>query len=348
MPSTPRSRHVSQGARSLVFLYKECSIQDHSFIFVTSSLLLIFTIVYTLDYFGYNGRRASTGSSLFQQHHRRRSNDESSTTSNSNNNKRSQHRRRSSQQRPPFQRYSQIIMPPSSPSSPLASSSTTTTAISHVSSSSSSSSSSSYDTAIMPPPLLSPSTPDVTSPLSPPLATPPPYPSSSNPVSPNKYNSDESFYSCMPRRTRSALAGRITALLVDDNHVNLQVLARILKIHMGDIIHQLHFAKNGVKALEMMHTNVYDIILLDIDMPLLNGMETARHIRASKEYNILVQNRNVPIVAVTTNDTPDWKRAYAQAGMVSALFVIVFMFPYHIPTDICRMDALVSPSFHPC
>ncbi|KAI7881555.1 CheY-like protein [Lichtheimia hyalospora FSU 10163] len=84
---------------------------------------------------------------------------------------------------------------------------------------------------------------------------------------------------------------------------------------MGDIIHQLHFAKNGVKALEMMHTNVYDLVLLDIDMPLLNGMETARHIRASKEYNILVQNRNVPIVAVTTNDTPDWKRSYAQAGM---------------------------------
>ncbi|CDH59140.1 hypothetical protein RO3G_02265 [Lichtheimia corymbifera JMRC:FSU:9682] len=207
-------------------------------------------------------------------------------------------------------------MPPPSPSSPLASSST---AISRASSSSSSSSSS-YDTTFMPPPLLSPSTPDVASPLSPPLATPPPYPSSSSsssiPVAANKYNSENSpFYSCISRRTRSALAGRITALLVDDNHVNLQVLARILKIHMGDTIHQLHFAKNGVKALEMMHTNVYDLILLDIDMPLLNGMETARHIRASNEYNILVQNRNVPIVAVTTNDSPDWKRSYAQAGM---------------------------------
>ncbi|KAJ8655024.1 hypothetical protein O0I10_009230 [Lichtheimia ornata] len=208
-------------------------------------------------------------------------------------------------------------MPPPSPSSPLASSST---AISHASSSSSSS----YDTTTImpPPPLLSPSTPDVASPLSPPLATPPPYPSSSLssiPVVANKYNNnstdDSPFYSCMPRRTRSALAGRITALLVDDNHVNLQVLARILKIHMGDTIHQLHFAKNGVKALEMMHTNVYDLILLDIDMPLLNGMETARHIRASNEYHILVQNRSVPIVAVTTNDSPDWKRSYAQAGM---------------------------------
>lgn len=46
-PSTPRSRHVSQGACSLVFSYKECSIQDHSFIFCYFFLFFLYSQSYT-------------------------------------------------------------------------------------------------------------------------------------------------------------------------------------------------------------------------------------------------------------------------------------------------------------
>ncbi|KAI8144930.1 CheY-like superfamily [Fennellomyces sp. T-0311] len=133
--------------------------------------------------------------------------------------------------------------------------------------------------------------------MSPPLATPP-------------VSLATTADSCRTKRHE-----RINVLLVDDNHVNLQVLSRVLKVHMSDTVQHVELVKSGLKALEILHTVPYDLVLLDIDMPVLSGVDTARHIRNSKEYDILVQNRNIPIVAVTTNDTADWKRAFAKVGM---------------------------------
>ncbi|KAI9311086.1 CheY-like superfamily [Dichotomocladium elegans] len=106
--------------------------------------------------------------------------------------------------------------------------------------------------------------------------------------------------------------GRLRVLLVDDNSINLQVISRILKIHMGDCIQLIELAKNGIQALEMLSRRSFDLVLLDIDMPILNGLDTARRIRSSQE---IIINAHVPIVAVTTNDTPEWKRSFARAGM---------------------------------
>ncbi|KAI9498654.1 CheY-like superfamily [Zychaea mexicana] len=84
---------------------------------------------------------------------------------------------------------------------------------------------------------------------------------------------------------------------------------------MSDTIHHIELVKSGLKALEVLHDHAFDLVLLDIDMPVLSGVDTARHIRSSTEYDILLQNRTIPIVAVTTNDTADWKRAFAKVGM---------------------------------
>ncbi|KAI9321437.1 CheY-like superfamily [Dichotomocladium elegans] len=166
-----------------------------------------------------------------------------------------------------------------------------------------------------PPPPLSP-TSSVLSPLSPPLATPIFEGSDHFLRRTRRFSSSSSSSAAVDVGCLPPDRSKINVLLVDDNHVNLQVLARILKIHMADTVHHLDFAKSGVKALDLLNRARYDLVLLDIDMPVLNGVETARQIRnASKEYTILNQNRNVPIVAVTTNDTSDWKRAYAQVGM---------------------------------
>ncbi|ORZ01562.1 CheY-like superfamily [Syncephalastrum racemosum] len=84
---------------------------------------------------------------------------------------------------------------------------------------------------------------------------------------------------------------------------------------MPDAIHQMDLARSGIKALDMLRQRPYDLVLLDIDMPILNGVETARHIRASDEYDVLSSNRSIPIVAVTTNDSSEWRQAFAQIGM---------------------------------
>ena len=111
---------------------------------------------------------------------------------------------------------------------------------------------------------------------------------------------------------------RMKVLLVDDNLINLAILSQTLRKHMAHMIDHMEMAKSGVKALELLNVQSYDLVLLDIDMPILNGIETARHIRhCTDEYDVLACNRTIPIVAVTTNDSAEWKRAYYDAGMVN-------------------------------
>ncbi|KAL1926853.1 hypothetical protein VTP01DRAFT_5499, partial [Rhizomucor pusillus] len=136
----------------------------------------------------------------------------------------------------------------------------------------------------------------------------------SSPDTPLPTPTSSSFFAWR-RPIRKARSERIRVLLVDDNDLNLQVLSKTLKVHMPETIQQLELAKSGLEALEILNQQTFDLILMDIDMPVLNGLETARHIRYSKEHAVLSHNRGIPIVAVTTNDTPEWKIQYARVGM---------------------------------
>lgn len=114
---------------------------------------------------------------------------------------------------------------------------------------------------------------------------------------------------------------RIRALLVDDNTVNLDILSRVLKSH-----HFSPFASisarsftSPLEALAHLEEDDYDIILLDIDMPELSGVETAIAIRDNSNSAIRDANRRAPIVAVTTNDGPEARQTYKMAGMVACV-----------------------------
>ncbi|KAK4510544.1 uncharacterized protein ATC70_004975 [Mucor velutinosus] len=108
---------------------------------------------------------------------------------------------------------------------------------------------------------------------------------------------------------------RLHVLLVDDNAINLQILSRMLNLHMSAAIEHMELVKSGVKALEILKCRPFDLILMDIDMPILNGIETTKHIRSSTEFDILPRNRKAPIVAVTTNDSSTWQATYKEIGM---------------------------------
>jgi CheY-like chemotaxis protein len=125
-------------------------------------------------------------------------------------------------------------------------------------------------------------------------------------------------------------AGNLRVLLVDDNEVNLQVLTKVLKIHMADVFQHLDTVVSGESAIEKLQQDTYDMILMDIDMPGLNGVEATHWIRRGHQQQqllqdddepdldtVLVQNRRIPIVAVTTNMSLEWKKAYLKVGMVS-------------------------------
>jgi two-component system, sensor histidine kinase and response regulator len=89
----------------------------------------------------------------------------------------------------------------------------------------------------------------------------------------------------------AALNG-VRVLLAEDNEINQQVATGILE--MIEIV--VEIANNGEEAVEKLKTGIYDVILMDVQMPVMDGYTATREIRASgKEY------QNIPIIAMTAH-----------------------------------------------
>ena len=81
-------------------------------------------------------------------------------------------------------------------------------------------------------------------------------------------------------------------LLVDDSEDNRLLVNTFLK----DTVHTLDFAENGEEAIEMFTATDYDLVLMDIQMPVLDGYEATRIIRKWEEDN---SKSKIPIIAFT-------------------------------------------------
>lgn len=101
-----------------------------------------------------------------------------------------------------------------------------------------------------------------------------------------------------------------TILLVEDNEIN-RIVARDLLEHDG---HRVETAANGELALELAETRPYDVVLLDISMPGLDGIGVARALRAGNGLNA-----KTPIIATTAHALPQEREAFLAAGMQAAL-----------------------------
>ena len=82
-------------------------------------------------------------------------------------------------------------------------------------------------------------------------------------------------------------------LIAEDSSVIQNLTKRILQVQN----YQIFSAKNGLKVLDMLEKEDFDIILMDINMPQMDGMECARKIRALGD----AKKSQVPIVAITGN-----------------------------------------------
>ena len=103
-------------------------------------------------------------------------------------------------------------------------------------------------------------------------------------------------------------------LLAEDNEINQQVAQEILE--QASLV--VEIANNGVEAVEMAQKNPYDIILMDIQMPEMNGFEATREIRNWEEEE---QFRNpqsairIPIVAMTAHAMAGDRQKSIEGGM---------------------------------
>jgi len=86
-----------------------------------------------------------------------------------------------------------------------------------------------------------------------------------------------------------------TVLVVDDNPVNRKILNRQLQ-KQG---HVVNLAKNGEEALEKMKAQQFDIVLLDILMPVMDGFEVLEQLRDNNDL------RNIPVIVISSLDDID-------------------------------------------
>src|SRR5262249_2344638 len=109
-----------------------------------------------------------------------------------------------------------------------------------------------------------------------------------------------------------ALAARrpLQILVVEDNATNQRVVLLILE-RMG---YRADVAVNGREALTALARRRYDLVLMDVEMPEMDGMEATRRIRADSPRD--VQPR---IVGLTANVAPEDRAAYLAAGMDDCL-----------------------------
>ncbi|MFQ3671747.1 MAG: response regulator, partial [Verrucomicrobiia bacterium] len=100
----------------------------------------------------------------------------------------------------------------------------------------------------------------------------------------------------------------LNLLLVEDSEVNREV-AHILLTSWG---HTVTMAENGLRALELLPTQTFDAILMDCQMPELDGYETTRRIRSSDHPGI---PQNIHIIAMTANAMPGDRDICLNVGM---------------------------------
>jgi len=98
-------------------------------------------------------------------------------------------------------------------------------------------------------------------------------------------------------------------LVVEDNPVNRFIVEKMLKkIGIGSIV----FAENGEEAVSMFLTQSYQAILMDCEMPVLNGYDATRKIRVLEAEN---NAASTPIIALTANAGDEQVKACFESGM---------------------------------
>jgi len=98
-------------------------------------------------------------------------------------------------------------------------------------------------------------------------------------------------------------------LVVEDNIINQRIALKFLNLWQAET----QIANNGKEALEILENNDFDLILMDLQMPVMDGYTTTKKIRNSDNKKI----RNIPIIALTASVMLDVKNKVEHSGMNS-------------------------------
>lgn len=103
---------------------------------------------------------------------------------------------------------------------------------------------------------------------------------------------------------------KLYILLAEDNEIN----QKIIQYSLENAGLEVDIAQNGQEAIDMYHKNKYDLVLMDVQMPILDGYEATHHIR-DIEDKVLNGEVRIPIVALTANAMKGDREKCLDAGM---------------------------------
>lgn len=97
-------------------------------------------------------------------------------------------------------------------------------------------------------------------------------------------------------------------LLAEDTEINRNVALNMLE-QFG---HKTTVAHDGKRAVDLFSTHEFDLVIMDVQMPIMNGMDAAGHIRALEKQE---ERPRTPIIAMTAHLSPDDRQSILHAGM---------------------------------
>jgi CheY-like chemotaxis protein len=97
----------------------------------------------------------------------------------------------------------------------------------------------------------------------------------------------------------------VKLLVVDDNPINQKLLFYSLKKEF-----EVELANNGLEAVNILNGKSFDVVLMDLMMPVMDGAEATLKIRESN----LHRNKHIPIILLTTNDLENERLRCIESG----------------------------------
>ena len=111
-----------------------------------------------------------------------------------------------------------------------------------------------------------------------------------------------------PTRDQIHNTRMLQVLVVEDNRENLEVATALI----NKLGHRAQVAEHGRKALELIKKHKFDLVLMDLEMPLMDGLEATRRIRAGEAGSA---NRDIRIIALTAHALSHYREQCLAAGM---------------------------------
>ena len=109
-------------------------------------------------------------------------------------------------------------------------------------------------------------------------------------------------------RKNSFSAPDAKVLIVDDIHTNLKIAKTLLFPYKMEI----YLCKSGIDAIEMLKHAHCDLVFMDYKMPVMDGIETTKFLRAMGEESTYY--KNVPIIALTTYNATGAREMFLENG----------------------------------